>query len=151
MRPRDIHAGSVVTIPIVVTSLFLFRPRPTHHATARSIHARRGLHVLGAVYSVWARAAPAASPFLQTVVVKAALQSRKNGAATARPPSHVGSFLAAARFPRTHAVTAVAAGLVRPPARAARATAAPAAPGRVGSRVACGPVLQLTQRRNTAA
>ena len=47
-----------------------------------------------------------ASPFLQGGVTKPALQGRKNGAATPRPPAPVGSFIASLSFPppmRRHA------------------------------------------------
>jgi len=42
-RSRGTNPHPIVMIPIVVPSFFLFRPQPTHHATARSF--RRAAHL----------------------------------------------------------------------------------------------------------
>ena len=78
----------------------MFRPQPAHHAHARSIgrpsqRARSSLRstVCGL------RGPLVASPFLQSGAVRPARPSRKNGAATSRPPAPVGSFAGSRSFP----------------------------------------------------
>ena len=109
-------------------SFIFFVPSTARPSRNCSFHRTRSAPCTSSARSTvrGARGPLVASSFLQSGAVKRARPSRKNGAATARPPVPVGSLCAAARFPLPRAVTSLAAGVVRVAPRAARATAAPA-------------------------
>jgi len=93
------HAPPIVTFLAMAHSFFMFRPQPAHHADARS----NGELVASCAYSLRStrrglRGPLVASPFLQSGAVKPAQPSRKNGAATSRPPAPVGSLSGSRAF-----------------------------------------------------
>lgn len=132
---------------MVAPSFFLFRPQPTHHATVRFMATCRATspaacyHLGGATRSVQTfvyvsarstrgSARPlAASPFLQSGLASPALQSRKNSAAAARPPSSFGSFAHSRSLPPPARGHAVCSGSFLAAAPAGRANVAPARRG----------------------
>lgn len=109
---------------------FMFRPRPTHHATARLRCCRIAPCAGGAISTRCGSRAPS---WRHCFCRPAGATWRFNAAKTAPPlptlPSPVGSFVAAARFPRPCAVTSLAAGVRIVRARLSRASAAPAPQG----------------------
>ena len=90
------------TIPFLATAhaFHMFRPQPAHHAHARSIGRPSQLARSPQRSTVCGVRGPlVASPFLQSGAVRPARPSRKNGAATSRPPAPVGSFAGSRSFP----------------------------------------------------
>lgn len=125
---RNVAHGVRIRIIAAPRLSFFFRPQPTHHAnsTLRSgVPRGAAFDVPAAVYEEWS-APPRGVTVFAIRATKTAHPSRKNGAATPRPPVHVGSRVSSRSFHRPCAVTSVAAGVCPVRARPVRATAAPA-------------------------
>jgi len=142
--PAITDARPIVIIPAVATVFFCSVHSPPitqrfvswrcaarrHPLRANTSAASRAAH--GSIVCVCARstrgsARPlAASPFLQSGRNKPALQSRKNGAAAARPPSSFGLFTFERSLPPPARGHAVCSGSCLAAAPAGRANVAPA-------------------------